>query len=789
MDVSTRVLDLTRAVVDTLNKQNGMRSAIGDVLQWLARERIDEAEYDYCIGRARALAFPNQAGISIRQQITSSEAKIAQLGGLRMRVSSSIGRWLLFDEDYAYIVTTVAAVMAYHKLPFAAEALCNMILDRGEHHLNGVRYGYSIHRTRLMPVLTKFVDSVALNIVNAGHDLNGLPEQLKIICSHSLNAATYAAVAMVVQRSAGDILITTKRFPGDMVYWLMNHFHGTLEISISGKVLYERTLGGLKTRLIILIPQGCIPGNCRSNNDINHDIRVSVHAGKEFVEVVKEVYGYDPNVGPTNRQPLYSSDVLHHWERGILNKDERNRVRLAAQGMVKWLLQVPITPHGYKIGFQHDDRQQSHGRTLRLEDMMKRFPSIIHRNFGQKASETAIYTGPTMQSPPPSEPTTPATDTMSQYDYEAILASRMPVSKIIDCFPIAAAVFEFVQERCTCSSCGRKAAVGKGKAGCLRETALDELLLLLAHAVADGFGADDVSGMVDFRIQKFAVCELFSDFINEGVLLWDTWFGLAALTYLGGNWSPATFTRSEGSTAIACIQNGSLVATASWLNLNLELTRQEFFGAVFTQGQLSGVCGDFALVQTEKVMYLAEGVPIETEDRANTPEMVDTLATDDCDAYLDTAILGAAGIPYRLLTMVKSAIHRRVVDPAAAIMAIHRSQQVQCSHKRNRYHVPSDPKLKVFTFDQLLGSWNPEDDEYDLDAQDGKDIYVTWLLETPLKFNVAMSLVPHGAIICQGKSCLNCAVISPCIPSGIKSVVCRDGGNESQLVMGGNRKL
>lgn len=790
MDVTPRVLDLTRAVIDTLNKQGAMRSAVGDVLQWLARERIDETEYEYCIGRARALAFPNEHGISIRRQVTSSDAKIAKLGGLRMKLSSSIGRWLLFDEDYVYIVTTVATIMAFHKLPFAAEVLCNMILDKGEHQTSGVRYGYSIHRTRLMPVLTKFVDSVALNIVNAGYDLYSLPEELKGICNHPLGADTYAAIAMTIQRSTGDILITTDKYPGDIVCWLMNHFHGSLEISISGKVVCERILGGLKKRLIILIPQGCIPGKCRQGDEQEHEIRVSVHAGKDFVEVIKELYSYDPKIGPTNRQPLYSSDVLHHWERGILNKDESNKIRLAAQEMVKWLLQVPIKPHLHKTGFVHltDGNQlESHGRIMRLEDMMKRFPSLIHRNFGRKASGMAIYTGLTMQSPPSSDPTTPADDAMSQYDYEAILASRMPISRIIDCFPIAVAVFEFIQERCTCSSCGRKATLGLGKAGCLRETALDELLLLIAHAIADGFGANDVSGMIDFRFQKLAVCELFSDFINDGVLLWDTWFGLAALTYLGGNWSSATFTRSEGSTAIACIQNGSLVVIASWLDLNLELVGQEFFSAVFVQGQLSGVCGDFAFVQTEKVMYLKEGVPIAPEDQVNASKILNTLATDNCDAYIDTAILGAAEIPYRLLTMVKSAMHRRVVDPADAIMAIHRSLYVQCSHKRDYHQVPSDPKLNIFTFDQLLGSWNPEDDEYDFRERSRENIHVTCLLETPLKFNVAMSLAPHGAIVYQGKSCLNCAVASPGFQNGApRSVVCRAWGKESQVVIKGN---
>lgn len=216
MDATTRVVDLSRAVIDVLNKENSLRSSAYDVLDWLSREKIDKQEYQYCISALEALTFPNQKGLDIRQRVQASEDKVLSISGLKLRLSTSIGRWMLHDTHYVYVVTTVATCMLYHGMGFAVDVLCNMATDKGSHE-KGVKYGYSIYRTRLMPVIAKFVESVALNVVNAGHDFRfTLPPELKDLCNHPLISRTLSAVIMAVTRAEGDIVITSDRFPGDL---------------------------------------------------------------------------------------------------------------------------------------------------------------------------------------------------------------------------------------------------------------------------------------------------------------------------------------------------------------------------------------------------------------------------------------------------------------------------------------------------------------------------------------------------------------------------------------------
>lgn len=116
----------------------------------------------------------------------------------------------------------------------------------------------------------------------------------------------------------------------------------------------------------------------------------------------------------------------------------------------------------------------------------------------------------------------------------------------MDFFPIAADSIAWAKDRCTCVSCARDEPLGTWKVGCLRDAALDELLFLLAHGIADSFGLDDTSGLVDLESQKDALHLVLAELIFQGAVLWNTWFSFIALTYLGGTRSVLSSRRGEG---------------------------------------------------------------------------------------------------------------------------------------------------------------------------------------------------------------------------------------------------
>jgi hypothetical protein len=230
MEVVPKTFDLARACADATVNGNTILSAGRELARWMARECIMESEFKYFQSLTRAVTFPNEDGLRIRDGLMDAIPKFKKLGGLHLMQSGSIGRMLALDPNYCYIVSTVSVLLAYHSIPYAVSALCNMALDTKGGIYNGRddNYPYDIRRTRLRPVMEKVVHSVALNVVNCGHDLRDMPFRLEGCCVHSLGDATFAAAVMSIQRSDGDLLVQCDNFLGDLFLWLLNHWQGKL---------------------------------------------------------------------------------------------------------------------------------------------------------------------------------------------------------------------------------------------------------------------------------------------------------------------------------------------------------------------------------------------------------------------------------------------------------------------------------------------------------------------------------------------------------------------------------
>lgn len=94
------------------------------------------------------------------------------------------------------------------------------------------------------------------------------------------------------------------------------------------------------------------------------------------------------------------------------------------------------------------------------------------------------------------------------------------------------------------------------------------------------------------------------------------------------------------------------------------LLLQSFLGPTLlaAEGQLVGVQGEVAVVQTEDMMEAAEDA---RQDPRLSNGGMDDLTADVPDAYFDTAVIAAESMDgaNRLLMMVKSDSFRQIVDP------------------------------------------------------------------------------------------------------------------------------
>jgi hypothetical protein len=376
-----------------------------------------------------------------------------------------------------------------------------MLLDEGKQE-GANRKSYRYEKDRLLPVVQKIVESIILNVVNCSGNFDKIPAELLGICSHHTDSHTFAAAAMAISRSSGDVVIRCNRFLADLYVWLLAHIEGQISISIAGKIIHRANFGRSLRSVTMLADEAC-PAD---HGEVTTTLVVSRNVGGILATMLKhtadhvEVGGTCLNI----RQPLY--DLVGYKCAGWINKaltpQESRQIRIAGQRIVRWLMARPIladhdSPIVYSTlldGKPDGISSQSAGRTV--GNLLSRWPAICNRNFGPGTSECSFE--------PP-------------FDF------AISIRDSLNCFPHASAIIERACERCRCTDCRPEVArTGRSKPGCLAYLAEDQLCLIIAHAVADGFGIPDASNLRDFSEIRRGVESLMFELLHLQRISWKT---------------------------------------------------------------------------------------------------------------------------------------------------------------------------------------------------------------------------------------------------------------------------
>jgi hypothetical protein len=780
LNLGTGAINFAKAIADNVVRGNTMFDAGREIVKWLSRELIEEREFEYCISRVTGLAHPNDGGQKIRQSLSRSNFKVKKLAGLNLVMAGSVGRMMAFDPDLAYLVSTVAATLAYHDMKWATDAICYMTTDTKERlrslpYEKGIHHPYDTGRARIKPVVEKIVSSIALNVVNSGYDFRqDMPRELAKCCIHTSQSGVFAAVVMaVVHETERDLMLYSSKLFGDIFLWLLVHYTGSIQVSIAGKIMYEAMLGTAPTRLRIFVRDSCDPEN---NVHGSSELQMSASMGEGFIPILKTGQGTTSSgltgAQPSIRQALYDIATLNRvYSHSTLTPSELNDVGATAQVIVKWLLNLQLRPFSERgFGFDAELEMEGDGPisegSITVETILKNHPTISQQKYGSGCKVMSVFKGLPLEE---------KLDDDSSWDDRTLL-----IHEIVECFPVAKTLLDNISSRCYCSNCKSKKSIGARKFGCLAEKALALLLTLLAHAIAEGLGAHDVSGLVDSAVLQSSMQSLFSELIVRNWVLWDSWFAVASVVSLGCPLDISKLEVIEGVTSLVAVQFGSFATVASWVDLSSKLQVSGCFGFEISEGRLCGVIGDFALVQAEQSMAapidpstLENGQVYEiNHDQEDEPNelrnALDPASADASKIQVETAIIGAAGIPYRLLVLVQGAGSvLRIVDPSDAIMAFCRSAVPQCKHDALAIHSAdiNFDMIEVWDIEGAVGCWNRENGR----RQDLKTVVrMTEWCDSHLKLNVALSLSPHGCVIRGSHCCLKCAMAH--VPEKIKTI-------------------
>ena len=624
IDLAARVLDLSRILAEIAASDAPVNSAVAigsQLIRQLARGGICDEEFKYCTDLIQNKAFPNEYGLQLRSKILSSQTKIGKIGGLQCHVYYSIARMMALDDKFCYVVTAVASIMAFHELTFAVECLSNFALGENLDHSHGIQNPYDVRKSRIKPVILEIVKDIAHNIVNAGRELEQLPEELSVPanCNHVVEANVFSAAISTLQKLSGDAVLMTDVLYVDLMLWILNHYHGEIEVAIAGKICFNRSSKRATIKLTFIVRDVCDPATLEHASGLTPHIKISVgkgHFSKPVLDINSEGDQVRGNLSSTTRHELYDiaylakPTVKGFWSRGILNSSELMDIEATAQFLCKWLVNVPLVPidmwneepgHGewkYK-GFRAP-LSNPQDCSFNIKTLLSRWPDFLRHEYGLKQPLVVFKPLDIPEDIDIVDYT--ANPSSGPHDFEEIY-------KVLECFPPVKEVLRGVKQRCKRSECpdcvkdeGHE-KFGTGKPGCLVEMAITALFTLVAQVIAEGFGAESASGLQDPTNLKHYVSKLLRELAFHEIVLWDTWLSVAAAVYLGCPWGQIDFDTGSGSGAscTSAVQYGSLIMAANWADITVEQKIERCFGVNFAIGcHLDGVQEDFAVIQCEQ---------------------------------------------------------------------------------------------------------------------------------------------------------------------------------------------
>ena len=371
------------------------------------------------------------------------------------------------------------------------------------------------------------------------------------------------------------------------------------------------------------------------------------------------------------------------------------------------------------------------------------------------------------------------------------LAKEAREALVRRCFPGLNDLLDAAQSKCNCLSCTLDAdssATKQLKSGCLKFYAYSTVLSLLAHSIADAFGADDISGSQETALQAnspspdiYHVESILIDVAQHSRVVWQTWFEVTAHVFLGHRYANVGasahgngFIRADDSMTIA-IQHGELAVVAPLIDLSMKITHQGSFGFLPVRGRLcipitakptsrsdyQMLSTDFAVIKTEETDS-AEAISEEPQEWP-CQALVETKSQD---IRVDSIMYSADEGHYTLMTRVRAGEFSRLVDPyvTATMQAKHFNKLYAqpCPHRQGEppeNNGAAARDIGTFSFSKLLGRWPcPPLDR----------VHMSDTLETYLEYNIALGFAYMGIVLVNGEDCCRDCAAGQLFPPACK---------------------
>ncbi|KAH7070299.1 hypothetical protein FB567DRAFT_217712 [Paraphoma chrysanthemicola] len=778
MDLAARAIDLTNTLLRA-SRESNPNNLLLEVVYWLGREKVNADQLQDFMGKASGLTFPNRTGQMYLDEVGKrGEAKLT--AHLSLRQSGSLGRLLVADPRLCWVPSTVACLYQCHSdVEFVAEAICECILQDSNTHktvvANSFRPNY-LERLQLKTVVEKIVSSVWFCVVNSGHQLPPLPSELTSICpsGHFLDKQQFGKILRALQSDYPKFIVRSRFLFLNLVIWLHYHFNGVLQVTVSSKIVYKKTLGDSRQEIDLNVQEFCSQPCSLLSTASTYELLTEVAGDYTCLLHQKTDYPNTRDAFPVSgaRQPLYQIQSSLHINPNfnVRTKSFQIVIRTVAQDMMQWLLNISLVEKldkvrslsevGFWAKFDPVDAGQ---RSYKVADILKCHPTMFNMPWGERRPNPTVFSRNTGEQ---------YGEETRLFDIDAYFGSKalpqesktLGIEDVIRYFPILQDMLDKdISPNCKCFACSQTHKGPTGfKKGCLCTMAVIEVLILVGHGIADAFGCPDQSGTTDNELLVDLMKKLLVELCRDEMVCWNTWFSVAARVYLGFPTIPKRDPNDGGT--IGAIQHGNIVAIASWIDLDVDVNVRGCFGMICGNGRLAvrtatddpqafakSVQDEYAVIYiggTEQTTSYNERFP-----KASIPPGASVdLVMDQTDVSTSMVLVPIRDQEFSLMLIISTSEHRRIVDYSKAVEARRWLSVPACDHGSDQtgsltFDIPS----QMMDFNDIVGRWNadariPEVKSTILHCSDA--------LDSPLKRNIALALSPHGR--CVVKDCSIC---------------------------------
>ncbi|KAI1458777.1 hypothetical protein F4805DRAFT_113805 [Annulohypoxylon moriforme] len=813
MELVTRSIDLLTALGNTANSPDSIVRTGLEIGRWLGRERLNERELQFCLQQAQGLVIPNENCIPFCQAVlANSPPKHVAL--FVVQSSGSLGRLMVNDPHLRWLTSTVAGLFQFHSEQFISDTICTFIFQarrpETKEPLSKRQLNFNADRVKMQPVLNKIISSIWFYIVNSGtikygiDDLLPLPEVLEKACTkgHHLQSHELGTVMAQLQRCEREVLIESEHLIKNLTSWLLYHFTGHIRVVVEANIIYSQNTGESNDdrRIEIRARKNCpLDGGCTAGMDsTTHELNIYTLVAGNLQSLLR--LDYIDNSKMSETEPRVRSKLYHtsiNYPSSIAGRGSiKNLTRCVAVQIVAFLLKLPILKvlELQDIVFEVNPKQTDlpPGKNTRLANLFTRLPSIMNLGWPEYPISKFIY----------ADPISDDLDDNISIDSEKDLDDAPqgafiggtggldePMLKtVLEHYPVLRDALREVKKSCYCYPCrnntynpAREHIIYRG---CLQHKALMEIMQLIAHAIADGFGCDDISAVSNMELEDPGVLQVLGT-ITEGQLRWNDWFTVAARVYLG---CPRLTRMKPGrsnmldqmpmvkdlpltySPTVIAVQYGGLAVVAPWLDMSINMCQCKPFAmeAVIgrigvtkediRQSRMQSVEGDFAVIEARDA-EIFDRAPVPMTEGAKAPIDV-TVQRDDTHIDIDVVLVNSAPSRYQLWLRVSTQSQSRLIDPSSAIRGACRlDTRVKCTHTTVEELNDQTVRglVRTHNYNDVLNLWDEGIGPGEVSLHDIPVTTVSPFCDSYYKFNIVLSFGSRLPLIMSPETaCLPC---------------------------------